>query len=90
MSGLPPGFLEWSPGEAAAVNEFLNSPVGRKWLAILLSRKPKVDLTKGTEVAALTGAFTAGYENMFLEMAGTRTSVDLESASAKSIDMTKD
>jgi hypothetical protein len=90
MSGTPPGFLAWNSGEAAAVNEFLNSQIGRKWLAILLSRKPQVDLSKGTEVAALTGAFAAGYENFFVEIAGTRTSIDHDNPSAKSIDMTKD
>jgi hypothetical protein len=84
----PPG-ISWSPSEAAAVNEFLNTAVGRKWLGILLSRKPRLDLTT-TERAALSGAYGAGYEAFFGEIAGTRVSMTVDSASIKAIDPTKD
>lgn len=85
----PPGMIDWGPGEASNVNQFLNSPLGKKWLAVLYSRKPRVDL-KSTESAALSGAYAAGYEVFFSEIAATRASVNPESASAKTIDPTKD
>jgi hypothetical protein len=85
----PPGMIDWGPGEASSVNQFLNSSLGKKWLAILYSRKPKVDL-KSTETAGLTGAYAAGYESFFTEIAATRASVNTESLSAKSIDPVKD
>lgn len=53
----------WTPGEAASVNEFLNSAVGKRWLSLLLARRPIVDITT-SERAAVTGAFTAGYDHM--------------------------
>jgi hypothetical protein len=85
----PPG-IAWNPGEAAAVNEFLNSAVGRKWLGVLLTRKPRIDLGS-TEKAALSGAFAAGYESIFSEIAATRIGQSpIDTASAKSIDPTKD
>jgi hypothetical protein len=85
----PPIGLSWSPSEAATVHEFLNSPVGRKWLGILMSRKPRMDLTS-SDRAALTGAFAAGYEHMFAEFAATRTAAQPESFSAKAIDPVRD
>jgi hypothetical protein len=89
QSFLPPG-VSWSAGEAASVNEFLNSDVGRKWLGILLIRKPKIDLS-GSERAGLSGAFAAGYESFFSEIAATRTGVRApDSAGLRPIDMTKD
>lgn len=81
--------VPWSPQEAAGVNDFLNSPLGRKWLGILLARKPRMDLTS-TEKAALTGAYSAGYESFFGEIAATRTVVQPSEASRPPIDMTKD
>lgn len=81
--------IPWSASEAVAVNEFLNTPVGKKWLGVLLTRKPRVDLTS-TEKAALTGSFAAGYESFFNEIAATRLARQEESASAKTIDMTRD
>jgi hypothetical protein len=87
--GLPPG-ITWSPSEAAGVNEFLNSPLGRKWLGILLIRKPRIELA-GTERAALTGAFAAGYEYVFGEIAATRMAVtQSDTGGLRSIDPTKD
>jgi hypothetical protein len=83
-----PGF-QWTPGEAASVNEFLNSPLGQKWLGVLITRKPRMDLST-TERAALSGAYIAGYESVFGEIAATRTAVAPEDAGAKGIDMTKD
>jgi hypothetical protein len=79
----------WSAGEAAAVNEFLKSPVGRKWLDVLFMRKPRIDLTSGDR-AGLTGAFAAGYEHFFAEIAATRVTMPTDNVSAKSIDPTKD
>lgn len=82
--------IAWTPSEAAAVNEFLNTLVGRKWLGVLLTRKPKTDLTT-TEKAALTGAYAAGYESFFVEIAATRLAMaPPESASVEGIDPTKD
>ena len=85
----PPG-IPWSPSEAAAVNEFLSTAVGRKWLGVLLMRKPRLDLTS-TERAALSGAFGAGYEHMFNEIASTRIAQpQADTAAVKGIDPTKD
>lgn len=82
--------LAWSPSEAAAVNEFLNTPVGRKWLGVLLTRKPRIDLSS-TERAALSGAMAAGYESIFGEIAMTRVAqAPADTASVKGIDATKD
>jgi hypothetical protein len=88
MNQSPMG-LSWSPGEAATVNEFLNSPVGRKWLGILIIRKPRIDLTS-SDRAGLTGAFAAGYEHIFAEIAATRVATQPESFSAKAIDPVRD
>lgn len=85
----PPG-IPWSPSEAAAVNEFLGTAVGRKWLGVLLTRKPRIDLSN-TERAALSGAFAAGYESIFAEIAATRVAQShADTASVKGIDPTKD
>jgi hypothetical protein len=82
--------LDWTPGEATAVHEFLNSPVGRKWLGILLSRKPRLDLSS-TERAALSGAYAAGYEAMFGEISATRVALKREETpSIRAIDPTRD
>jgi hypothetical protein len=81
--------VQWSPGEAAAVNEFLNTPVGRKWLGVLLFRKPTLDLTN-TERAALSGAYAAGYERIFGEIAATRNVQPPEPTGLKAIDPTRD
>lgn len=81
--------IQWSSGEAAAVNEWLNSPLGRKWLGVLLTLRPKVDL-RSTESAALTGAFHTGYEYFFDQIALTRMPQVDESPATKAIDMTRD
>jgi hypothetical protein len=81
--------IEWTPGEAASVNEFLSSPVGMKWLGVLLTHKPKIDMSS-TERAAITGAFAAGYESVFGEIAATRASSARDSASVRGIDPTRD
>jgi hypothetical protein len=84
-----PGIL-WSGGEASAVNEFLNTPVGRKWLVVLMTRKPGLDLSS-SDRAALTGAFAGGYEHFFREITLTRGVMDEpENMSAKAIDPTRD
>jgi len=84
----PPG-IPWSGAEAAAINDFLNSPLGRKWMGVLLTRKPQMDLST-TERAALSGAYAAGYERIFGEIAATRVAATQDSASMKGIDATKD
>jgi hypothetical protein len=82
--------IPWTPSEASGVNEFLNTPLGRKWLGILLSRKPRLDMTS-TDRAALSGAYIAGYEQVFNEMAASRTAIkDQESASKPGIDPSRD
>jgi hypothetical protein len=82
--------IPWSPQEAAAINDFLNQPLGRKWLGILLSRKPRVDISTN-ERAALTGVFSAGYEHFFSEIAMTRVArTEEEPANIRSMDMVKD
>ena len=86
----PPIGIAWTSSEAAAVNQFLDSPVGRKWLAVLMLRKPKLDLSS-TERSALTGAFGAGYESFFAELAATRIArTPPEDASAPSTNPDKD
>lgn len=87
MNNLP-GII-WSGGEAAAINEFLNTPVAQKWMGILLTRKPKIDMSS-TERAAITGAYAAGYESFFAEIAATRSSSIRPEAGLRSIDPTKD
>jgi hypothetical protein len=81
--------LQWGPGEAAALNEFLSSPLGQKWLGVLITRKPRMDLST-TERAALSGAYIAGYESVFGEIAATRTSSMPDDSGLKPIDVTKD
>jgi hypothetical protein len=86
----PPG-VDWSASEAASVNDFLNTPVGRKWLGVLLTRKPKIDIQSSIEKAAMTGAFIAGYESFFVEISNTRVAIrEPENASIKAIDTKRD
>ena len=82
---------QWTPSEAAAVNEFLSTPVGRKWLTVLQLRKPTIDQSS-IERAALTGAYAAGYEHLLMaEIPATRVALkEHESMSVKAIDPTKD
>jgi hypothetical protein len=79
----------WTPGEAASVNEFLNSAVGRKWLGVLFNRKPKIDLAT-TERAAMTGAYASGYELVFSVIGETRATIPTVDAGVQQIDATKD
>jgi hypothetical protein len=80
----------WSPSEAAGVNEFLKTPLGEKWLNILYARKPRISLTN-TEAAALTGALAQGYEMVFAEIYNSRTvAKESENVGARSIDTTRD
>jgi hypothetical protein len=85
---------EWTPSDAAGLNEFLNTQLGRKWLGVMLAHKPRLDLSS-TEKAALTGAFVAGYEHLlFAEMSMNRNAGVVpggkEAASKKGIDPEKD
>lgn len=80
----------WSPGEAASVNEFLSSPLGNKWLGYLMFLKPPFDRSS-TDAAALSGSFRAGYEQCLGAMQYTRqVQTSGDSASVKGIDPTKD
>jgi hypothetical protein len=81
--------ITWSASESASVNEFLSSPVGKKWLGVLLTHKPQVDRSS-MEKAALSGAFSAGYEHFFNEIAATRLTIEEDNASIKTIDMVRD
>jgi hypothetical protein len=82
--------INWSPQEAASINEFLSTPVGQKWLGVLMIRKPRMDLSS-TERAALSGALAAGYESVFGVIAETRTTrAPAVDASAKAIDPERD
>jgi hypothetical protein len=81
---------QWSASEATSLNEFLNTPLGKKWLWVMLMIKPTIDMAS-TDKAALTGAYAAGYEHFLNQIAVTRTArQDDSSASAKTIDPTKD
>ena len=62
---------EWTPSDAAGLNEFLNTPLGRKWMGHLLASKPKIDMSS-TEKAAMSGVYLAGYEHLLF----TRIGVD--------------
>lgn len=88
MTSLP----MWTASDAAGLNEFLNTKLGVKWIATLMTLKPKVDITKGTESAGLSGAYMAGYEYLLNDIIPrTRaTPPDDTSASRKTIDMTRD
>jgi hypothetical protein len=80
----------WTPSDAAAINDFLNSKQGIRWLSTLMTMKPKVDL-KSTEAAALSGAYVAGYEHFLNEaIPATRSVRTEEPQSLKPIDMTRD
>jgi hypothetical protein len=82
--------VEWSPSEASGVNQFLNTPLGIKWLQKIFSLKPKID-DSNLERAALSGAFAAGYEKAWEEISNTRVVLaSPESASARAIDPTRD
>jgi hypothetical protein len=88
---MTPSDRPWSPGEAASVNEFLNSKLGVRWLQVLFNRRPKdIDLNS-TEKASLDGAFLAGYEKAWEEISNTRViQVESDNASMKGIDPTRD
>lgn len=81
----------WTASDAAAINDFLNSRQGIRWLAALMTMKPKVDITKGTEIGAMSGAYVAGYEHLLNEVIpSTRAVRTEETTSLKPIDMTRD
>ena len=88
---MTPPQNQWSPQEAASVNEFLNSAVGRKWLALLLMRRPSIDIST-TERAAVTGAFVAGYDHMlFGQIPASRVVLpNQEPDNSRTIDPSKD
>lgn len=81
----------WTASDSSAINDFLKTPLGIKWLAALMTLKPKVDISKGTEAAGLSGAYVAGYEYLLNEVIPrTRATRTEETPSLKPIDMTKD
>jgi hypothetical protein len=80
----------WTASDAAAINDFLNSRQGIRWLATLMTMKPKVEL-KTTEAAALSGAYVAGYEHLLNEIIpATRAVRTEETVGIKPIDMVRD
>jgi hypothetical protein len=82
--------IAWTPSDAAGLDQFLSTQLGRKWLAEMLNRKPRGEIHKGLEHAALSGAFAAGYEQFFLEIYATRSSLPSADIEARSADMSKD
>ena len=81
----------WTASDSSAINDFLNTKQGVKWIATLMSLKPKVDISGGTEKAALSGAYVAGYEYLLNEIIPRTRAVTVEeTASRKPIDMTRD
>lgn len=81
----------WTASDAAGLNEFLNTKLGVKWISVLMTLKPKVDILGGVEKAGLSGAYVAGYEYLLNEMIPrTRAVVVQDTESRKPIDMTKD
>lgn len=88
---MTPSKRPWTAGEAASVNEFLNTPLGVRWLQVLFALRPKDINRESAERAGLDGAFLAGYEKAWEEISNTRTTVrEPESASMPAIDATKD
>jgi hypothetical protein len=83
-----PGIV-WTPQEAASINEFLSSPVGKKWLGVLMTHKPRVDLSS-QENAGMNGVGAAGFEQFLNGIAATRVTREEDMSAAKSLDMTKD
>lgn len=81
----------WSASDASSINEFLKTPLGVRWIATLMTLKPKVDIKAGTEAAALSGAYVAGYEYLLNEIIPrTRATLTEETASLKPLDMVRD
>jgi hypothetical protein len=80
----------WSPGEAASINEFLSTPLGTKWLGYLMFLKPPFE--RGNyELAALSGSYRAGYEQCLGAIQYTRQpQAPSDTAASKGIDPTKD
>jgi hypothetical protein len=91
MKQIKPIKSDWTPSESASVNEFLNTPVGIRWLQELFKRRPwNIDRTSA-EKAALDGCFLAGYEKAWEEISNTRVILPQgEDASVPGIDPTKD
>jgi hypothetical protein len=80
-----------SPSERAGINAFLNTPLGVKWLATLMTLKPKVTIDKGIDSGALSGAYLGGYMHLLDEIIpGTRTVLVDDTGSKKPIDMVSD
>jgi hypothetical protein len=86
---MTPGM--WTASDCSAINAFLNTPLGIKWLATLMTLKPKVVIDKGIDSGALSGAYLSGYMYLLDEIIPrTRTVRTEEVASLKPIDLVKD
>jgi hypothetical protein len=82
--------FEWSPGEAASINEFLKTPLGTKWLGYLMFLKPAFDQSS-TDRAALSGTYRAGYEQCLGAIHYSRQpQLPSDSAASKGFDPTRD
>jgi hypothetical protein len=81
----------WTASDASALNDFLKTPLGIRWIATLMTLKPKTVIDKGTEIAASTGSYAAGYEYLLNDVIPlTRASRQEEVTARKPIDMTVD
>lgn len=81
----------WTASDASAINDFLKTPLGIRWLVTLMTLKPKTIIDKGTEIAASTGSYAAGYEYLLNDVIPlTRATREEEVAARQPIDMTRD
>lgn len=60
--------LPWNKDAAQLLNQFLETPTGRLFLAQLQLRAPTNPAAKRVEAAALAGQFRAGYEKCLAEV----------------------
>jgi hypothetical protein len=85
-----PQLPQWTPSDVAGMQQFLNTPLGVKFINFLMSGKPRTVIDRGTETAALTGTYVAGYELCIIRIYMSCRSLDQPDVSVKSQDMTKD
>jgi hypothetical protein len=77
--------------DCAGINSFLSTPLGIRWLAYMMTVKPKVTIDKGSETTAMTGSYLAGYLYLLDEIIPRTRSVPIEEvASLKPIDVVRD
>jgi len=87
-----PHLPQWTASDSAGLKEFLRTPLGDRLMTQLHSHKPRTtaeDL-KTVEQAALTGAYSAGYELCTLNIYALCNVLEQADFTAKTADMTKD